>query len=247
MYSTNVYYYIPRQTVVLYSGNSPRRYDTVYAKNLTLHKGVDNKLQFHFINQEQKPVDITGKEITCRILSADGTTILFQKALTLTLPLTGLAELQVSDTDLLGIHTQSASYSLEIPVSSFDFPVFVDSSSGARGKVAIVDSVMPSFTPSIAINIPTHPQPANVDVTFYSSVIETKEVSVLSVQTNYTDFTGTVTMQGSTTGTEWYDIDGGQTLANNSAAIGTVIEGFHPKVRVKFVYSQGTVDRILAR
>jgi hypothetical protein len=39
----------------------------VYAKPLTLNKGVDNRIQFQFLNQEQKPVDITGKSITCRI------------------------------------------------------------------------------------------------------------------------------------------------------------------------------------
>lgn len=247
MYSTNVYFYIPRQTVVLYSGNSPRRYNTVYAKNLTLHKGVDNKLQFHFINQEQKPVDITDKEITCRILSSDGTTILLQKALTLTLPLTGLAELQVNAGELIDIGAQVGSYTLEIPVSSFDLPIFVDSSSGARGKIAIVDSVMPSFTPSSTVNIPTHPVPSGAEVTFYSSVIDTKDTPALSIQTNYTNFTGNVNAQGSTTGTEWYDIDAVQTYTSLTDSIGQVVNGFHPKVRLKFVYTEGTVDRILAR
>ena len=60
MYSTSVSYYIPRQTVVLYSGSSPRSYQTVYAKNLKIHKGIDNTLQFQFINQDQKPVDLPG-------------------------------------------------------------------------------------------------------------------------------------------------------------------------------------------
>lgn len=247
MYSTNVYYYIPRQTVVLYSGNSPRRYETVYAKNLKLHKGVDNKLQFHFINQEQKPVDITGKEITCRILNASGSTILLQKSLTLTLPLTGLAELQISASELVDIVPQMGSYTLEIPVSSFDLPIFVDSDSGARGKVAIVDSVMPSFTASIAVNIPTHPQPSNTEVTYYSSVIDTNDIPVLSIQTNLTDFTGNVSAQGSTTGIEWYDIGDVYTYDATTAAVGIVVEGFHPKVKLKFVSTQGTVDRILAR
>ena len=54
-----------------------------YAKPLTLHKGVDNKLQFQFLNQEQKPVNITGKSITCRILNYDATEILISKALDL--------------------------------------------------------------------------------------------------------------------------------------------------------------------
>ena len=50
-----------------------------YAKTLTLHKGVDNQIQFQFLNQEQKPIDITGKEITCRIISYDGSQVLLNK------------------------------------------------------------------------------------------------------------------------------------------------------------------------
>ena len=55
----------------------------VYAKPLTLNKGVDNKIQFQFLNQEQKPVDITGKSITCRVLNYNGTAVLLRKALDL--------------------------------------------------------------------------------------------------------------------------------------------------------------------
>ena len=61
-----------------------------YAKPLTLHKGVDNQIQFQFINQEQKPIDITGKSITCRILNYMGNEILLQKALTLQFSATGI-------------------------------------------------------------------------------------------------------------------------------------------------------------
>ncbi len=49
-----------------------------YAKPLTLHKGVDNQIQFQFLNQEQKPVDITGKSITCRVINAQGNGTLIQ-------------------------------------------------------------------------------------------------------------------------------------------------------------------------
>ena len=82
MYSTQVFIYTQRQIVVLLSGYSPRSYMPQYAKPLTLHKGVDNQLQFQFLNQEQKPVDITGKSITCRIINYTGGEILLQKALT---------------------------------------------------------------------------------------------------------------------------------------------------------------------
>ena len=100
MYSTSVFYIIQRQIVVLLSGLSPRKYMPVYAKPLTLHKGVDNQIQFQFLNQEQKPVDITGKEITCRIINNEGTEVLLRKALTLQLPATGIAALIVNAAEI---------------------------------------------------------------------------------------------------------------------------------------------------
>ena len=111
MYATSVFYYIQRQIVVLLSGYSPRKYMPVYAKPLTLHKGVDNQIQFQFLNQEQKPVDITGKEITCRILNYEGNQVLLQKALTLQLPLTGISALILNAADLENIDAQKCYYS----------------------------------------------------------------------------------------------------------------------------------------
>ena len=79
---TQVYLFNQRQLVVLVERNplvATRRYEKVYSKNLTISRGVDNILEFAFVNQDQKPVNITGKEITCRIINADGTKILLQK------------------------------------------------------------------------------------------------------------------------------------------------------------------------
>ena len=87
-YTTSVYTYTVRQVVVVLSGTSPRKYMPVYAKPLTLNKGVDNQLQFQFLNQEQKPVDLSAiatanQSISFRAIDSDGTGILLKKALTL--------------------------------------------------------------------------------------------------------------------------------------------------------------------
>lgn len=247
MYSTDVYYFIPRQDVVLYIGNSPRRFQIVYAKNLKLHKGVDNKIQFRFLNQEQKPVDLTGKEITCRIISSDGHTVLLQKALTPLLPLTGLTELQLGSDDLQDIISQHCTYSLEIPVDSFSLPVFVDSEAGARGKIQIVDSILPDFIPSDVVTIPTHPQPSGNIVTFHSSILATGEVYNMTIQASYTNYSGTVQLQGSTTGTEWYDIDSMSDYVEQTDTVSQNVQGFHPLIRFEYVSTGGTVDKILVR
>ena len=57
---TPVYFYYPRQYVVLLDLSSPAtiRYEKVYAKELIINRGVNNLLEFAFINTEQKPVNI---------------------------------------------------------------------------------------------------------------------------------------------------------------------------------------------
>jgi len=229
-------------------GNSPRSYSIVYAKNLRLHKGVDNRIQFKFINQEQKPVDITGAEITMRILNSDGTQVLIQKALTLVYALTGLAELQLLSSELDSVESQKGYYSLEIPSNSFNVPVFLDNDSAARGIIWIEDSVLPKHMPSMNVTIPSHPVPQNNTVTFTSSTVSTSYNPKLTLQAYYNNFSGTVQVQGSTIpDNDWYNINDPITYINQANTDYYQIEGFHPYIRVQFNCTQGDVTDILAR
>lgn len=260
-YSTSVLLFTQRQIVVLLSGNSPRAYMPNYAKTLNLHKGVDNKIQFQFLNQEQKPVDITGKTITCRIINYNGTIVLIQKSLTLELPVTGIAYLHLDAADLEDIPAQKAYYSLEIPVGDFDYPVFVDPAAGARGDMNILNSVLPSFVPSQIVTIPTGQPFPNLDAnvnsenplananTYYSSVINTQNNPVLTIQTKLTEYNGYVAVEGTFTQTltDWYPIITSDEYENVSATKGYTIEGYHPFVRMVFTSNAGVVTNILAR
>lgn len=248
MYSTTVYDFTPRQQVVVYSGNSSRRYKLVYAKNLQLNKGVDNKLQFQFLDQQQKPVDITDKEISFRLINYDGTSVLLKKALTPTFALTGLANLIITAAELINIDTQYCSYSLEIPDGELNVAVFVDSAAGARGKVQVVDSVLPSHIPSQNITIPSHAPVSNIGVTYYSSIMNTQGNSVVTFQSHIANYSGTLQIQGSTTpNIGWYNIGPNNTFTEETATLGYTIEGFHPYVRLQFVSTNGEVSPILAR
>jgi len=228
-----------------------------YAKPLTLHKGVDNQIQFQFLNQEQKPVDITGKEITCRIINYEGNTVLLQKALTLQLPATGICALIVNAADIENIDAQKCYYSLEIPVGEFDYPVFVDQNAGARGVMNIVNSVLPSFIPSYSVTIPTGQPFPNINPnsnansnsqTYYSSVISTNDNPILTFQARYEQYYGNVVIEGSTTvDGDWYSIVIDTGLANTTDTKGYTIRGFHPYVRMQFVSNTGAVTNILTR
>lgn len=255
VYSTSVFIYTQRQLVVLLSGNSPRKFMPQYYKPLTLHKAVDNRLQFQFLNQEQKSIDLTGKEITFRILNYDGTKILLSKTLDVDFSLTGIMSLNLSMNDIENIPAQKAYYSLEVIDGGTEYPVYVDQNAGARGDLNIVDSVLPSFVPSTNVTIPTGQDFPNRSTnqntsnsTYYSSVINTTDSPVLTIQTKYDEYYGNVTIQGSTIfNGEWYDIVSDTDLANISETKGYTINGFHPYIKMKFTSNNGSVTNILAR
>ena len=257
MYTTSVFSYIPRQIVVVLSGTSPRKYVPQYAKPLTLHKGVDNQLQFQFLNQDQKPVNITGLEITCRILNYQGNAILLQKALTLQLAATGIAALQLNTADIEGIDAQKCYYTLEIPSGSFNYPVFVDSNAGGRGDLNIVNSILPSFVPSQSVYIPTgqlfpnNNTNANANSnaqTYFTSVISTDDNPILTLQAEYTGYYGNVQIQGSSIiDGDWYNIGNTYVYTNLTSTEGYTVNGFHPYIQVQFVSNIGDVTNILTR
>lgn len=260
MYSTAVFYYIQRQIVVLLYGSSPRSYMPVYAKTLKLHRGVDNRIQFQFLNQQQKPIDVTGKYITFRLLNSEGNRILLSKALDPVLPLTGIMELRILHSELADIVPQRGGYSLEIPEQGWHLPVFVDPASGARGEIDIVDSVLPSFVPSTIVTIPTGQHFPNnssntccsntnpPSYTYYSSAVQTDGNPIATLQAYYDQYSGNVFVEGSTSGNSgWYQIGTTYKYANLTHCEGYVCEGYHPYVRLKFESTAGAVSNILIR
>jgi hypothetical protein len=250
VYSTPIYHYTPKQIVMTIHGNSSRGYKIVYSKNLKLHKGVDNKIQFQLLNQEQKPIDITNKELTFRLLSDNGKSILIQKSLTNTLALNGIAVLEVVRGEIESINSQICTYSIEINDGSMNLPVFVSSDAGARGVVEVVNSILPNFQSSDSITIPSsQSRPVgNASATYYSSVLTNSKNSTVTFQTYLSAYTGTVQIQGSTIqDADWYDIDNPDAYMSSTKTTGHTINGFHPYLRVKFTSTAGDITKILVR
>jgi hypothetical protein len=234
-----------------------------YSKPLTLNRGVDNQLQFQFLNQEQKPVDVTGANITFRALDITGTQVLLQTYLVPLFPANGIMVLQTTPAELAGISAQKGYYTLEIPVGSFNYPVYVDQNQGGRGDLYIVDSILPRFVPSAEVSIPTgqpfpnltydfnandQPYSTSNNTSYYTSVISTNNNPVLTIQTQLNQYTGNIIIQGSTqVDTDWYPILASANYSNDSSTYGYVVRGFHPFVRVQFNSNAGEVTNVLSR
>ena len=159
MYSTTAYLYQQITRVLLIDTADGEtftyRYDPVYAKQLTINKGVDNVLLFEFINQEQKPVNITGSTFLFRVINTAGSTLLIQKPMvTLNAPL-GRAKVTLTGPELLELLAEPASYSITRSSGNLIEAVFTNAQSGARAPLNVVDSVLPQFIPSVPLTIPT--------------------------------------------------------------------------------------------
>ena len=264
-YTTSVYTYTVRQEVVVLSGTSPRKYMPVYSKPLTLNKGVDNQLQFQFLNQEQKPVNLSSiatsnKSISFRAIDSDGTGILLKKALTPVLDVNGIFVLNTTAAEIEHINAQKCYYSLEWPSGNLNLAVFVDSKAGARGDLNVVDSILPSFVASQNVTIPSDQTfPANTAnanseaVTYYSSIINTQDSPVLTTSVDYANYVGNVILQGSTlVDNDFYDINSYRycNAANGAVQSGTIgytINGYHPFIKIKFESNVGNIVTVLAR
>lgn len=161
MYSTQVYIFQQLTRVLMMDTSGGEtftyRYDPVYAKRLTINKGVDNVLLFEFVNQEEKPVNITGSSFVFRLIDQQGTMLLIDEPLVILNGPTGRAKVTLSAEQLLELQAQPANYSIvrQQPMGGLTEAVFTNAQSGARAPVDVVNSVMPQFVPSSELTIPT--------------------------------------------------------------------------------------------
>jgi len=266
MYSTTVYLYQQITKVLLVDtsgGYFTARYDPVYAKQLTVNKGVDNVLLFEFINQEEKPVNITGSTFMFRLMNQTGDQLLVEKPMVTLSATLGRVKVVLDNEDTINITAQPGSYSIQRTAGDYVQAAYVDANSGARADCNIVNSVLPAFVPSEMLTIPTiygkaqqlvpgptnwpdwalYPQPVNTTqlTEFFSSHMSTNGQSLTTVKMDLDHFTGTVKFQAAETyESVWYDVTTSQQFLNETSTQYFNVVGFHPLIRAAFNNSQGS-------
>ena len=238
MYSTPVYLYQQKQQVLLPATDGSyfqRRWQPVYAKKLKVNRGVDNVILFEFINQDQKPVNISGSTITYRMMSTNGDELLIAKDLEILNALHGRAKVTLTTAELDIIEEQTATWSLERASGNLYETVFTDAYSAGRGQVDIVDSVYPDFVESTILELPEPTikrSAANGDRN-YTSMAYTANNTLTTFQLDFDNFTGNVIAQGSETqiGPDWYDIGLQTVYANQNTRSYINIDGRHNWIR----------------
>ena len=265
MYSTTVYLYQQITKVLLVDtsgGHFTYRYNPVYAKTLTVNKGVDNVLLFEFINQEEKPVNITGSEFVFRLLNQAGDQVLVEKPMTILAPTVGRAKVVLNIADTIDLIAEPASYSIQRAQGSYIEAVYVDADSQARADCNIVDSVLPQFLMSSELTIPDiygkaqqltpgptnwpdwalYPEPVNTTqlTEFYSSEMPTNGQTLTTVQADLDCFTGTIKFQAAETYQSiWYDVTESFEYFAETGTKHWNIQGYYPLLRMALNNSPG--------
>lgn len=268
MYSTQLYLYQQiTQVLAIDTVDGPSfsyRYNPVYAKVLTINKGIDNVLLFEFINQNEKPVDITGSNFIFRVIDTEGITVLLEQPMVILNAATGRAKVTLVASQLLEILAQPAYYSITRASGNLNEPVFVDAQSGSRAPLTIVDSVLPQYLPSRPLTVPTvkisaqgsadgtsfgnaggdyywngNPNGANYWNSFalteyYSSFV--KPISgVTTIQMTLDGYTGTIKAQAAADYESVpYNVTESTTYLNHTGTIYLNVIGWYPLLRVCF-------------
>jgi hypothetical protein len=265
MYSTTAYLYQQKTKVLMIDTGGDyftMRYNPVYAKKLTINKGVDNVLLFEFINQDEKPVNITGSTMTFRLVDQGGVELMNETEMVILNAQYGRAKVTLPAGVLDGIRAQPASYSITRYSGTLTEAVFVDAQAGARADVDITDSVYPEFIPSAQSTIPTvnlsaqasapgatpavYPdwainpgQPINtyspiMNTEFYSSFIEPTS-SVTSIQMDLVGYTGSVKVQAAENyQSAWFNVSDSTQYLNKTGTVHHHVIGYYPLLRLCF-------------
>ena len=159
MYSTTLYLFQQKTQVLLIDSSGQyftARYNPVYAKRLTINLGVDNVLLFAMVNQDEKPVNVTGCSFTFRVTDTAGVAMLLQEPMTILNAPTGQVKVYIPAAHTLELIAQPASYSITVQSGNLNQAVFTNAQSGARAPIDLVNSIFPQSVSYTHLTLPTN-------------------------------------------------------------------------------------------
>lgn len=221
------------------------RWNPVYSKTVKIDKGVNNKILFQCLNQDQKPRAFQN-QVLFRIISKENSEILFSKSLQL-LDKPGRATLELLANETLFLPSGLHFYSLcefdpdSETVNTGESAIYVDSNSSARSTIEILDSVFPLFIDSKVLSIPQ----LSIGEEFVTSALQHSITATNTFAIYFENFTGQITPESSI-GEQWYQHET-ETYTNQNATVILNVVGDFDKSRLLIVKQSGNISRILYR
>lgn len=245
----------------------PVEWKIVYQRPVKIYKGVDNVIELDVKNADQKRINILGKTIKFVVMDQtdkeintynavpmdDGSTLGSHK---------GIATLTIPEADLTGLDPQYLKYSVyQINADTTKTLLYGDTRFGGHGTIQLLESIIPKTRP--VQHYDDFQQETNYNgatmqdwvITYHSSAIPTKfyeaePTTSVDVSISVTDFTGTITIEGTKHPTIGHEVflNGDITSQTFSTARNTPVlfdnidTTNYTYIRVKYIKTAGTVD-----
>jgi hypothetical protein len=134
-----------------------QRNKVVYTNTLQIYKGIDNILKIKVQNADQKPVNITGFNLTFNIVEdyvfANATTVLSTNV-TIVNANAGLGTVTISSLNMVQLTAEQYNYNVKINNGSANIAAYVDDNYGAAGQMMVSSAAYPVAQP-VALDLGT--------------------------------------------------------------------------------------------
>ena len=150
--------YLINQLVIAYVSGYHGRNSNVYNRRITLHRGVDNPLNFTFKNEDQKAQDITSKTYEFNMIDTESKKSVITKTLTIlddgsTTSTKGDASCTITEADLLGLDAKFYNFAVrEVKSDNSREVTYSDTGYAAAGTIELLDGAYPEFVPSTSVS-----------------------------------------------------------------------------------------------
>ena len=181
-----------------------------YTPNVKVYRGVDNDIRVNFVNRDQKKTSLIDKTASFIMIDPDTNMTLLEKSVTSIDATKGIAEINISETDLLNLTAKYYTYSFKIVDGEGKTQIgYSDDNYGAGGSLEVLDGVYPTFqestafTGTLTIQGSLSPQPTGLQNADFTTI----SVQTYTAQTAnaFVSFTGVYSavrfVRATTTGT----------------------------------------------
>ena len=233
-------------------------YRKVYARELKLHKGIDNKIELKLLNGDQKRLDgVSGSTLYWQLLDRDTAELKLQKSHLITPYDNNMVVLTISEDDLNFINPGFYQYSVHLINNAGQRTIlYGDSQYGVSVPVEVISNSFPQIYPSTEITTFVNSgQPA--DTSLYTSAISGRpEINskdgLHTISVNSTNFSGRIviegTLQNSINNVVWAEVD--SVMIDNENIVYKTFTGVYSWIRFHIINdpgNTGTVDKIIYR
>ena len=134
-----------------------QRNRVVYTNTLQIYKGIDNILKIKVQNADQKPVNITGFNLTFNMVEdyvfANATTVLSTNV-TIVNANAGLGTVTISSLNMVQLTAEQYNYNVKINNGTANIAAYVDDNYGAAGQIMVSSAAYPVAAP-VALDLGT--------------------------------------------------------------------------------------------